>query len=86
HKMDDGKSREFQPFVEVNWLHNSKDFSTSMDGVSVTQDGARNIAEIKTGVEGQLNANLNVWGNVGVQVADRGYNDTSAMVGIKWQF
>ncbi|MCV5276789.1 autotransporter outer membrane beta-barrel domain-containing protein, partial [Escherichia coli] len=42
--------------------------------------------EIKTGVEGQLNANLNVWGNVGVQVADRGYNDTSAMVGIKWQF
>ncbi|QMA98524.1 autotransporter outer membrane beta-barrel domain-containing protein [Escherichia coli] len=51
-----------------------------------TQDGARNIAEIKTGVEGQLNANLNVWGNVGVQVADRGYNDTSAMVGIKWQF
>ncbi|MCV5597369.1 autotransporter outer membrane beta-barrel domain-containing protein, partial [Escherichia coli] len=50
HKMDDGKSREFQPFVEVNWLHNSKDFSTSMDGVSVTQDGARNIAEIKTGV------------------------------------
>ena len=65
--MDDGKSREFQPFVEVNWLHNSKDFSTSMDGVSVTQDGARNIAEIKTGVEGQLNANLNVWGNVGVQ-------------------
>lgn len=62
HKMDDGKSREFQPFVEVNWLHNSKDFSTSMDGVSVIQDGARNIAEIKTGVEGQLNANLNVWG------------------------
>lgn len=59
--MDDGKSREFQPFVEVNWLHNSKDFSTSMDGVSVTQDGARNIAEIKP-VEGQLNANLNVWG------------------------
>ncbi|MFP1496545.1 autotransporter outer membrane beta-barrel domain-containing protein [Escherichia coli] len=47
--MDDGKSREFQPFVEVNWLHNSKDFSTSMDGVSVTQDGARNIAEIKLG-------------------------------------
>ncbi|MFO6485247.1 autotransporter outer membrane beta-barrel domain-containing protein [Escherichia coli] len=52
----------------MNWLHNSKDFSTSMDGVSVTQDGARNIAEIKTGVEGQLNANLNVWGNVGVQL------------------
>ena len=67
-------------------LENGRGFALCMDGVSVTQDGARNIAEIKTGVEGQLNANLNVWGNVGVQVADRGYNDTSAMVGIKWQF
>lgn len=86
HKMDEGKSREFQPFMEVNWLHNSKDFSTRMDGVSVSQDGTRNIAEIKTGVEGQLNANLNVWGNVGVQVADKGYNDTSAMIGVKWSF
>ena len=57
-----------------------------MDGVSVSQDGTRNIAEIKTGVEGQLNANLNVWGNVGVQVADKGYNDTSAMIGVKWSF
>ncbi len=73
HKMDDGKSREFQPFVEVNWLHNSKDFSTSMDGVSVTQDGARNIAEIKN--RGGRTAKCQpecLGGNVGVQVADRG--------------
>ncbi len=68
--MDDGKSREFQPFVEVNWLHNSKDFSTSMDGVSVTQDGARNIAEIKPGGR-TAKCQPECLGNVGVQVADR---------------
>ncbi|EGE0299454.1 autotransporter outer membrane beta-barrel domain-containing protein [Escherichia albertii] len=86
HKMDDGKSREFQPFAEVNWLHNSKDFSTRMDRVAVYQDGSRNIAEVKAGVEGQINSHLNVWGNVGVQVADKGYNDTSATIGVKWSF
>lgn len=84
--MDDGKSREFQPFAEVNWLHNSKDFSTCMDRVAVYQDGSRNIAEVKAGVEGQINSHLNVWGNVGVQVADKGYNDTSATIGVKWSF
>ncbi|MNN50638.1 Outer membrane protein IcsA autotransporter precursor [compost metagenome] len=57
-----------------------------MDGVSVYQSGARNIGEIKTGVEGQLNKRLNLWGNVGVQIGDKGYSDTSAMVGVKYSF
>lgn len=86
HKMDEGKSREFQPFMEVNWLHNSKAFTTHLDGVSVHQDGSRNIAEVKAGVEGQINSHLNAWGHVGVQLGDQGYNNTSAMIGVKWQF
>ncbi|HBP9027672.1 TPA: autotransporter outer membrane beta-barrel domain-containing protein, partial [Escherichia coli] len=86
NKMDDGKSREFSPFVEVNWLHNTRDFGTRMNGVMVHQDGARNIGEIKTGVEGQINTHLNLWGNVGVQIGDKGYNDTSAMLGMKYTF
>ena len=53
--IDDGKGREFEPFVEVNWLHNTRDFGTRMDGVSIRQTGARNLVEIKTGVEGHLN-------------------------------
>lgn len=57
-----------------------------MDGVSIRQEGARNLGEIKTGVEGQINQQLNVWGNVGVQLGDKGYNDTSAMIGIKYNF
>lgn len=86
NKMDDGKSREFSPFVEVNWLHNTRDFGTRMNGVTVHQDGARNIGEVKTGMEGQINPHLNLWGNVRVQVGDKGYNDTSAMLGVKYTF
>lgn len=86
NKMDDGKSREFSPFVEVNWLHNTRDFGVRMNGEPVYQDGTRNIGEVKTGVEGQINPHLNLWGNVRVQVGDKGYNDTSAMLGVKYTF
>ncbi|MED0436850.1 autotransporter outer membrane beta-barrel domain-containing protein [Escherichia coli] len=85
-RIDEGKSQEFSPFVEVNWLHNTRDFGTRMNGVTVHQDGARNIGEIKAGVDGQINSRLNLWGNVGVQVGDKGYNDTSAMLGVKYTF
>lgn len=84
--IDDGKDREFEPFVEVNWIHNTRDFGTRMDGVSIRQAGARNLGEIKTGVEGQLNSKLNLWGNIGVQMGDKGYNDAAAMVGVKYSF
>ncbi|GAJ68772.1 outer membrane autotransporter barrel domain-containing protein [Edwardsiella piscicida] len=86
HAMDAGKEREFEPFIEANWLHNTRSFSTTMDGVRITQAGARNLGEVKVGIEGQINPRVNLWGNVGTQMGDKGYNDTSAMVGIKYNF
>ncbi|HFV5709344.1 TPA: autotransporter YcgH [Escherichia coli] len=77
---------DFEPFVEMNWIHNSKDFAVSMNGVKVEQDGARNLGEIKLGVNGNLNSAASVWGNVGVQLGDNGYNDTAMMVGLKYKF
>ncbi|MED8666202.1 hypothetical protein Q5578_25440, partial [Escherichia coli] len=38
----------FRPFVEAHWLHNSRVFGTSMNGVSIYQDGARDIGERTT--------------------------------------
>lgn len=84
--QDRGKDREFQPFVETNWVHNTKDFGTTMDGISIKQDGAANIAELKVGVEGQLNQHVELWGNVGQQVGNKGYSDTAVMLGIKYNF
>ena len=77
---------DFEPFVEMNGIHNSKDFAVSMNGVKVEQDGARNLGEIKLGVNGNLNPAASVWGNVGVQLGDNGYNDTAVMVGLKYKF
>lgn len=86
HKMDDSKQREFQPFVEVNWIHNTETFGVKMDGVSVSRDGVRNLGEIRTGGEGKVNASLSVWGNVGVQTGDNGYSNTQGMLGVKYSW
>ncbi|EPE8026249.1 autotransporter outer membrane beta-barrel domain-containing protein, partial [Yersinia enterocolitica] len=84
--LDKGKDREFQPFIEANWIHNTKDFGTTMDGMTVKQDGAANIGELKVGVEGQINKRVNIWGNVGQQIGNKGYSDTAVMLGIKYNF
>lgn len=41
---------------------------------------------MKHGVNGNLNPVTSVWGNVGVQLGDNGYNDTAMMVGLKYKF
>lgn len=86
HQQDDDKDREFEPFIEANWIHNTQNFSANMDGVAASQQGTQNIAEIKVGVEGQINKRLNIWGNVGTQVGDAGYNDSAVTLGIKVNF
>ncbi|WP_231591969.1 autotransporter outer membrane beta-barrel domain-containing protein [Yersinia massiliensis] len=84
--QDKGKDRVFQPFVEANWIHNTKDFGTTMDSMTVKQAGAANIGELKLGIEGQLSKKVNVWGNVGQQVGNKGYSDTAVMLGVKYNF
>ncbi|WP_145559401.1 autotransporter outer membrane beta-barrel domain-containing protein [Yersinia mollaretii] len=76
----------FKPYVEANWIHNTKDFGTTLDGMTVKQAGAANVAELKVGVEGQVNKQLNLWGNVGQQVGNNGYSDSSITLGVKYNF
>lgn len=80
------KEPAFKPYVEASWVHNTKDFGTTLDGITVKQAGAANIAELKLGVEGQINKKLNLWGNVGQQLGNNGYSDTSITLGVKYNF
>lgn len=84
--IDDDKSREFQPFVEANWIHNTQPASVKMDDVSSDMRGTKNIGELKVGIEGQITPRLNVWGNVAQQVGDQGYSNTQGLLGVKYSF
>ena len=85
-KIDDSKESHFQPFAEVNWIHNTRNFASRMDGVVVKQDGTKNIAELKVGAEVQLNKQFGLLGNVAQELGDKGYSDTSATLGGKYSF
>ncbi|HEK0786720.1 TPA: autotransporter outer membrane beta-barrel domain-containing protein [Proteus mirabilis] len=84
--IDEGKDRNFEPFVEANWIYNSKQYGVKMDGKQFNVTGNRNVGEVKIGIEGQINKNLNLWGNVSQQIGDSGYSDTQAVFGIKYMY
>lgn len=83
---DKDNGRTFQPYVAANWIYNSKKAGVNMDGESNVINGTKQMGELKLGVEGQLNRNLNLWGGVAQQVGGKGYSDSQAMLGVKYQF
>ncbi|EOD1046354.1 TPA: autotransporter outer membrane beta-barrel domain-containing protein [Citrobacter farmeri] len=83
---DKGTVREFEPFIEANWIHNSKQYGVRMNDTSTSLQGSQNVGEVKVGVEGRLTRDLSVWGNVAQQMGNNGFHDTSGVLGIKYQF
>lgn len=83
---DNNRQRDFQPFVEANWIHNSQNQTVKMGSIRDEISGTKNIGELKLGVEGQLNQRLQIWGNVAQQIGDNSYSDTAAMLGVKYSF
>ncbi|MFN0659328.1 autotransporter outer membrane beta-barrel domain-containing protein [Escherichia coli] len=76
----------FRPFVEAHWLHNSRVFGTSMNGVSIYQDGARDIGEINGGVVGMITPEVAFRADAGIQLGEHGYHNTSAMLSVEYRF
>ena len=54
--------------------------------MKIYQDGTRNIGELKLGMEGKLNHNLNIWSSVAQQLGDAGYSNTAVILGLKYAF
>ncbi len=84
--LDKGTDREFEPFVEANWIHNTRSIGVSMNNNSNQISGDRNIGQLKVGVEGKLSNNLNLWGNVAQSMGGSGYADTQGVIGVKYMF
>lgn len=83
---DKDTARTFQPFVEANWVYNTKQSGVSMNGASENITGSRNVGELKAGVEGKLSNNLSLWTDVSQQMGGNGYSDTQGTLGVKYNF
>lgn len=75
-----------QVFIEGNWIHNTKDYGVTMNGVNLKQKGARNLGEFKTGLDSRINPNLHLWANTAVRAGSYHYRDLSFMAGLKYSF
>ena len=78
--------REFQPFVEANWIYNTQTTGVRMNGEGDTVSSTRNAGEVKAGLEGRLSQGLSVWTAVAQQVGDKGYHDTAGSLGVRYRF
>ena len=84
--QSDNGVRQFEPFIEVNWINNSKEYGVRMNGENADIQGSRNLGEVKVGAEGQITENLSIWGNVAHQKGSNSYQDTQGMLGIQYRF
>ncbi|MTD37381.1 autotransporter outer membrane beta-barrel domain-containing protein [Erwinia sp. CPCC 100877] len=85
-RPEKGMSDRFRPYVETNWVHNTRNFGVKMNGERNAMVGSQNLAEVRVGAEGQLNSNLALWTSVGQQVGRNKFSDTRGILGIKLQF
>lgn len=75
-----------KPFIEANYRHNSAETALNVDGVNLTDNTAKDSAELSAGVSGNLGANTTVWGKIGQQEGSDDFSQTEASVGvsIRW--
>jgi len=85
-RADQRTVREFQPFVEVNWLHNTQVYGVRMNGETDSVSGTRNIGELKTGVEGRLSERLSGALVFTQQAGGGGYRDSQGSLQVSYRF
>jgi len=72
-----------QPFVAVNWIHESSDNSLRFDGERVAGGLPQDRYEAKAGASLQLGGRWTAWGDLALQRGDGGYKDVSGQVGLR---
>ncbi|EMJ2323828.1 autotransporter outer membrane beta-barrel domain-containing protein [Salmonella enterica] len=80
------ENQRVQPFVEASWLHNTRDFCSSMNGVRDCLAGDRNQAEVLAGVKGQVSPQVAVTAQAGGQFGREGSRDLSGMLNVAVTF
>ncbi|EDY5736440.1 autotransporter outer membrane beta-barrel domain-containing protein [Salmonella enterica] len=80
------KEQRVQPFVETNWLHNTRDFCSSMDGVRDCLAGNRNQAEVLAGVRGDVSPDVAVTAQAGGRFGSQASRDLAGTLNVSVKF
>lgn len=75
-----------QPYVELNWYHNTKPTVIGMDETDIAMKGSRNIEELKLGYELRLQEKWQLWGYTFIAVGENSYRSSGFRFGLKTMF
>lgn len=75
-----------EPFIEGNWIRNSRIFGSQLNGVAVSQQGGRDTGEIRTGVKGGINRHVHLSGLISYQAGGHGYSEAGAQMNLSVSF
>ncbi|WP_246585590.1 autotransporter outer membrane beta-barrel domain-containing protein [Yersinia kristensenii] len=100
--LSSAKNLQISPSFEANWIHSranqgvqlSRAYTTpqrvqdklELASVNVSPQGNNNIADLKLGIEANIDSNLRLWTYLGHQFGGHNYSDTQATVGMNYHF
>ncbi|HED2427686.1 TPA: autotransporter outer membrane beta-barrel domain-containing protein, partial [Citrobacter freundii] len=85
-KLHKNTTSVIQPFAEVNWLHTSDDVGVAFDGAEVKQDLPADRAEVKVGIQANLNSQWSITGQVAGQKGRNDYGDLSGSLLVRYSW
>jgi len=85
-KLHKNTTSVIQPFAEVNWLHTSDDVAVSFDGAEVKQDLPADRAEVKVGIQANLNSQWSITGQVAGQKGRNDYGDLNGSLDVRYSW
>lgn len=85
-KLYKNRTSVIQPFAEVNWLHTNDDISVAFNHTDVQMDLPANRAELKAGIEVNLNNQWSVTGMVTGQKGSNHYDDLNGSLNVRYSW
>lgn len=77
---------DLNPFLEVNWINNSKNYGTAIESNKQYLKGTKNIAQLGLGLNSNIGNHTNLWGSFLQEKGNQGYKDKQVNIGIKYSF
>ncbi|EEN0974237.1 fibronectin-binding autotransporter adhesin ShdA [Salmonella enterica subsp. enterica] len=85
-KLYKGSRTVIQPFAEANWLHTSDDVSVSFDDATVKQDLPANRAELKVGLQADIDKQWSVRAQVAGQTGNNDFGDLNGSLNLRYNW
>lgn len=85
-KLHKSQNSVIQPFMEANWLHTSDDTSVSFDSNDVKQDIPADRAELKAGIQTNINQQWSVTAQVAGQKGSNDYDDLNGSLNVRYSW